>query len=581
MSLFRNMAWFIKGMREYTKSGFEAAKIQFNDADVTIDTARGKIVMITGANSGIGYQMALKLASLQAEVHLVCRNQERGQSALDQIKSSCPNNDRIFLHLADMSDLSNVADFGKKFSSKHDRLDVLILNAGAMVNTFQLDPKLNLELNFVTNTLGTYVMGESLRPLLARTPNSRVIVVSSGGMLVKKLDHADPSNTQHWQTHPNKFDGTMVYAQNKRQQVVMTEEWARMYPTIRFFSMHPGWSSTPGVETAMPSFHESMKNKLRTAEQGADTAIWLAVCPNLPDKSDGSFFQEMQVKSEEMVSFSAASDPSPANIDLTPASAKETTQFNVANRIQMGLPSLSALYPSIFFIRLEQFFQMGQVTEPAERYNILLDALTDDQLSKLISGHEAALLEENPYASMRAHILEYYQETDAQRLDRLVKFQWNEREAYRPQVQRLRSLAESVGADYALRFLAMSNLPSDLQLYLKSHPASMNSWESFSQYIGTGTSFLQQQQALSRAVPNEMRDRHHWRERPSPKAWTGEFPNRPRRWGPTDITAAPRSWCRAHRFQGPNARGACKGPCTYPAREDSPAKRQPQNYNPD
>ena len=82
-------------------------------------------------------------------------------------------------------------------------------------------------------------------------------------MLVQKLNYTDVNNV-----HMKKFDGTMVYAQNKRQQVVMAEYYARHNPHIFSATMHPGWSDTPAVQTSMPSFREKMINKLRTPEQG-------------------------------------------------------------------------------------------------------------------------------------------------------------------------------------------------------------------------------------------------------------------------------------------------------------------------
>ena len=92
-----------------------------------------------------------------------------------------------------------------------------------------------LEKNFATNTVGTHIMTESLLPLISKCADPRVIIVSSGGMLTKKLDVDD---LQHGKMEP--FDGTMVYAQNKRQQVIMTHEYAKKYPSVYFASMHPG-----------------------------------------------------------------------------------------------------------------------------------------------------------------------------------------------------------------------------------------------------------------------------------------------------------------------------------------------------
>ena len=58
----------------------------------------------------------------------------------------------------------------------------------------------------------------------------------------------------------NPFDGTMAYAQNKRQQVIMTEQWAKQYPEVHFSSMHPGWADTPAVRSSMPDFYEKVSS---------------------------------------------------------------------------------------------------------------------------------------------------------------------------------------------------------------------------------------------------------------------------------------------------------------------------------
>jgi dehydrogenase/reductase SDR family protein 12 len=95
-----------------------------------------------------------------------------------------------------------------------------------------------LEKNFATNTLGTYILTTGLISTLEKSEEPRIITVSSGGMLLVKLDVDD----LQFEKMSSSFEGTMVYAQNKRQQVVMTEQWAEMYKStgIHFSSMHPG-----------------------------------------------------------------------------------------------------------------------------------------------------------------------------------------------------------------------------------------------------------------------------------------------------------------------------------------------------
>ncbi|XP_074843518.1 dehydrogenase/reductase SDR family member 12 isoform X2 [Carettochelys insculpta] len=216
-------------------------------------------------------------------LHLVCRNKERAEEAKREIITET-GNENIFLHILDMSNPKGIWEFAEKFKTEH-KLNVLINNAGCMVNKRELTED-GLEKNFATNTLGTYILTTALLPLLEKEDDPRVIIVSSGGMLVQKLDVSDLQSTNVT------FDGTMVYAQNKRQQVVLTEQWAKVHKNIHFSVMHPGWADTPAVRSAMPEFYERMKNKLRTEAQGADTVVWLAISSAATKQTSGLFFQE-------------------------------------------------------------------------------------------------------------------------------------------------------------------------------------------------------------------------------------------------------------------------------------------------
>lgn len=122
-----------------------------------------------------------------------------------------------------------------------------------------------------------------------RSADARVVTVSSGGMLTQKLD---PEDLQSSKMDP--FDGRSAYSQNKRAQVILTEQLAVTYSKVHFSSMHPGWADTPAVRSAMPDFYNKMKDKLRSAEQGADTALWLAVSPAVREHPSGLFFQGRQ-----------------------------------------------------------------------------------------------------------------------------------------------------------------------------------------------------------------------------------------------------------------------------------------------
>ncbi|XP_076098745.1 dehydrogenase/reductase SDR family member 12-like isoform X2 [Mytilus galloprovincialis] len=284
MSIYRSTVWFVKGLKEYTKQGYLNASRSFRPNDLDVDVT-GKSFMITGANSGIGKCSALAIAKKGGIVHMVCRDSIRGEDARKEITDTT-GNQNVFLHLLDMSKPKDIAKFAADFETSGKNLDVLINNAGCMVIVRELTDD-GLEKNFATNTLGAHVLTTSLLSVLNKAEKPRVILVTSGGMLVQKLDLKD---LQFEKMYP--FDGTMAYAQNKRQQVIMTEQYAKNYPNIHCSCMHPGWADTPAVRMSMPSFHAKMKDRLRTPEQGADTLLWLAISDAALQQPSGLFFQD-------------------------------------------------------------------------------------------------------------------------------------------------------------------------------------------------------------------------------------------------------------------------------------------------
>jgi len=129
----------------------------------------------------------------------------------------------------------------------------------------------DIEANFSTNTLGTHILTKTLLPLIAKSPKPRIFMMTSAGMLTEKLDADDLMHEKM----KDAFIGMKVYAQNKRQQIVMTDYYAKNYPEIYFATTHPGFCDTPGLKIAMPKFWKFMRQKLRTPYQGADTLIWM------------------------------------------------------------------------------------------------------------------------------------------------------------------------------------------------------------------------------------------------------------------------------------------------------------------
>ncbi|XP_041796187.1 DHRS-12_like_SDR_c-like domain-containing protein isoform X1 [Chelmon rostratus] len=294
MSLYRNSAWFLKGVTEFTRNAFLSASKRFVEKDLEVSVA-GRTFMITGANSGIGKATAMAIAKKGGTIHMVCRNKDKAEEARADIVKETGNKE-VYVHILDLSETKKVWEFAEAFKRKYKALNVLINNAGSIMSQRDVNTE-GLEKSFATNVLGVYILTKSLIPLLEKSADPRVITVSSGGMLVQKL------RTGNLQSERGRYDGTMVYAQHKvrrEQQVVMTEQLAKTHTNIHFSVMHPGWVDTPAVANAMPDFHSSMKDSLRTPEQGADTVVWLAVSEAATTNPSGHFYQDRKMVSTHL-----------------------------------------------------------------------------------------------------------------------------------------------------------------------------------------------------------------------------------------------------------------------------------------
>jgi NAD(P)-dependent dehydrogenase (short-subunit alcohol dehydrogenase family) len=224
----------------------------------------GRVVLVTGATSGIGLAAATAFAGLGARVQLTARDPARGEHARAQSGA-----ERVWD--CDISSLRSVRDFARRFRAEQPELHVLVNNAGLLANERQLSVD-GFELAFATNVLGPFLLTGLLVPALEAAPPASVVNVSSGGMYTARLSTSD------LQTEHHDYDGAAVYARHKRMQVVLSELWNERLRDrgVRAHSMHPGWVDTPGLERSLPRFHKLMKPALRSPEEGADTIVWLA-----------------------------------------------------------------------------------------------------------------------------------------------------------------------------------------------------------------------------------------------------------------------------------------------------------------
>ncbi len=263
----------------YTNAGYRIRRGMWNPND--LQPMDGKVVLVTGATSGLGLAAAEGFARLGAAVHLLARSDERGERARAEILARTGNSD-VRVSLCDLSDLEAVRQFAERFSRRAARLDVLVNNAGAMLGERTLSAD-GIELTFATNVLGPFLLTDLLIGLLEKSAPARIVNVSSGGMYTQRI------NVEDLQSAHEKFDGPTVYARTKRAQVILTELWAKRLQGsgVVVHAMHPGWVDTPGLESSLPRFYGATKWLLRTPFQGADTIVWLGAAPEAAHNSGG------------------------------------------------------------------------------------------------------------------------------------------------------------------------------------------------------------------------------------------------------------------------------------------------------
>lgn len=281
----------------FDRTGFRIHSLGFRPDDLDVDLS-GRRCLVSGANSGIGYETALALADLGAELVLLCRSRARGQQAAERIRQRT-GNARVSSELLDVSDLSSVRALATRLGRA--TVDVLVHNAGALKDERVETPD-GIELAFATHVVGPWLLTDLLRDNLERSADARVIWISSGGMYTRRLNLEDPNWTQR------EYDGVLAYAETKRAQVVLSELWAReLRPSgVVVNAMHPGWADTPSVRVSLPRFHRVTRSILRTPAEGADTAVWLAASPRA-GRHTGRFYFDREERRTHLLPFTRES----------------------------------------------------------------------------------------------------------------------------------------------------------------------------------------------------------------------------------------------------------------------------------
>lgn len=276
--------FFFHGRRHYTQTGYRNAVSRYTspvqtrssiglgspDADGTDMTDR--VVVITGANSGIGKELATYSAAKGARVYMICRNETRARVAAEEIITAT-NNRNVHAIVADVGEMTQVRRAVEELRALEERVDCLVCNAGALQHDYA-ETDDGVELHFACHlAVGSYMLSHLLLPQLHAGIDPRAIFVSSAGMYGNAFPSWEvaSSTTEEQQ---RKFNGVAAYSFAKRGQVLLAERLSRASEKVKWVSCHPGWTDTAAVKDAFGTGAVVLK-PLRQAWEGAEGIAWL------------------------------------------------------------------------------------------------------------------------------------------------------------------------------------------------------------------------------------------------------------------------------------------------------------------
>lgn len=248
---------------------------------------RGKTCLITGANAGIGRETVAGLAAQGARILMVCRDVKRGETARSDIRGRIPGAE-LELIQADLSAIAAVRNLVRQVTSRTDRLDVLICNAG-LFSTRRMMTADGLEATFSVNHLAPFVLVNGLLALLRRSQPARVVVVASAAHFRGTIRFDDLQAQRG-------YTGWKAYSQSKLANVLFAAELARRVPAeeVTVNSLHPGAVATKLLlRGIVPAW--LVRPWTISVEQGAKTSIYVGSSDNLNGVS-GRYFDDCREK---------------------------------------------------------------------------------------------------------------------------------------------------------------------------------------------------------------------------------------------------------------------------------------------
>lgn len=235
----------------------------------------GRVAIVTGANSGIGWDTARMLAQKGATVIMACRNLDKANPAADEIRALKPSGKVIVMQL-DLGDLDSVRAFANEFRSQYNRLDLLINNAGVMMPPYG-KTRQGFELQFGTNHLGHFALTGLLVDLMNATGHARIVTVSSGAHNFGDIQFDD----LNWEAN---YNPTRAYGQSKLANLLFTYELQRKLEATSHSTIavaaHPGWTAT-NLQQHAGVFRILNPFLAQSTDMGALPTVYAATAPDV------------------------------------------------------------------------------------------------------------------------------------------------------------------------------------------------------------------------------------------------------------------------------------------------------------
>ena len=253
---------------------------------------KNKVIMVTGANSGIGKVTARELAKTGAQIIMVCRDRKRGTAARDEIIKAS-GNQRVDLLIADLASHTSIRDMVKEFHKKYNRLHVLVNNAGAIFSNRQENAE-GIEATFALNHLGYFRLTNLLLDTIKKSAPARIVNVASEAERFARFNLDDLQSTEKYRS----FD---VYGRSKMANILFTRELAKRLDGARVTvnALHPGFVRTNFGKQRRKSFFSAVIKFASlfmaiSPEKGAETSIYLATSPEV-ENITGKYFSAQKI----------------------------------------------------------------------------------------------------------------------------------------------------------------------------------------------------------------------------------------------------------------------------------------------